>query len=109
MTETTPSSAEYDAPPPVAKYRLTLTITGNSHDEIEGELLSMTRGGYLLDSNYYERDEFRVIGGRRTSELEHANPTMTPEQYEEDLHEWAKARRLTRRATTVTPPEVGNP
>jgi hypothetical protein len=82
--------------PPVAKYRLTLTITGNSHDEIEHELLVMTRGGYLHDSDGYERDEFHVIGGRRTAVLEHTNPDMTPERYDAELDAWWQARRAAR-------------
>ena len=36
--------------PPVPRYRLTLTITGNTLDEIERELVVQTRGGFLLDS-----------------------------------------------------------
>lgn len=91
---------EKGAVPPVAKYRLTLTITGNSHDEIESELLSMTRGGYLLDSDYYKRDEFTVYGGRTTAKLEHANPDMTPEQYDEALDAWWQNRK----AAHPTPP-----
>jgi len=34
----------------VPRYRLTLTITGNTLDEIEHELVVQTRGGFLLDS-----------------------------------------------------------
>lgn len=83
--------------PPTAKYRLTLTITGNSHDEIERELLSMTRGGYLNDSDYHQRDEFKVIGGRRTATLEHTNPEMTPARYGEELRAWWEARKAARR------------
>lgn len=64
--------------PPVAKYRYTLVIDGNSHEEIEEELLFATRGGYLLDSQYYARDEFTVYGGRKTSTLEHRNPEIAP-------------------------------
>lgn len=84
-------------PPPVAKYRYTLTITGNTHEEIEQELLVSTRGGYLLDSDYYERDEFTVYGGAKTSKLEHANPEMTPERYKAELDEWWRARKKQRR------------
>jgi hypothetical protein len=80
------------AEPPVAKYRYTLVVTGNSHDEIEAEILTQTRGGYLLDSDYGTRDEFRVWGGRRTSRLEHTNPDMTPERYEAELDTWWQAR-----------------
>lgn len=84
--------------PPVAKYRLTLTIDGNSHEEIVAELLGMTRGGYLLDSDYYKRDEFRVIGGRRTATLDHTNPEQTPEGYLRELDEWWQARRAAKAA-----------
>ena len=81
-------------PPPVAKYRYTLTVTGNSHhQEIEREVLTMTRGGYLLDSEYHERDEFSVIGGRSTRVLEHTNPEQTPEGYEQELKSWSLRRR----------------
>lgn len=83
--------------PPTAKYKLTLTITGNSHDEIERELLAMTRGTYLLDSGYLERDEFHVTGGRSTRVLEHTNPEMTPERYEQELDAWWQARKTRRR------------
>lgn len=38
------------AEPPIARYRLTLTIKGNTLDEIERELVVQTRGGFLLDS-----------------------------------------------------------
>ncbi len=74
--------------PPQAKYRYTLVITGNSHDEIVHELLMQTRGGYLIDSDYEQRDQFKVYGGRKTSTLEHVNPEQTPENYERELHEW---------------------
>ena len=82
-----------DNPPPVAKYRYILTVTGNSHEEIEREVLSMTRGGYLLDSEYHERDEFSVIGGRSSRVLEHTNPEQTPEGYEQELKSWSLSRR----------------
>jgi len=88
------------ATPPVAKYRMTLVIEGNTHDEIEGELLSMTRGGYLLFTDYYQRDETHVVGGRRTMRLEHRNPDMTPERYDAELSEWFDARKAAR----TTPP-----
>lgn len=82
--------------PPVAKYKYTLIITGNSHDEIEREILSQTRGGYLLDSDYYKRDSFHVIGGRDTTILEHTNPDMTPERYRAELDAWFDARQAAR-------------
>ena len=81
------------AEPPVAKYRYTLVIEGNSHEEITRELLYQTRGGYLLDSDYEKRDTFHVIGGRKTSRLEHTNPDMTPERYDAELDEWWQARK----------------
>ena len=36
------------APPPVPKYKLTLTITGNTLDEIEDELLAQIWQAYAL-------------------------------------------------------------
>lgn len=82
--------------PPVAKYRLTLEISGNTHAEIEQELLSYVNGGYLLDTDYHKRHSFKVIGGRRSSTLEHTNPGMTPDRYSEELTAWADARRSER-------------
>lgn len=89
-------TTETDTPPPKTKYELTLVIHGNSHEEVERELMYMTRGGYLLDSDYHKRDEFRVIGGRKTSTLRHINPEQTPERYEQELHDWAEDRRAKR-------------
>lgn len=83
--------------PPVAKYRYTLVVKGNSHEEIERELLVATQGGYLLDSDYHQRDEFRCTDGRTSSALEHTNPDMTPERYAEELDAWFQARRAARR------------
>lgn len=85
------------AEPPVAKYRLTVEITGNSHDEIETELRYLVNGGYLLDTDYHKRDETYVVGGRKTVRLEHANPEMTPERYDAELSEWFDARKTARR------------
>lgn len=85
--------SDNDNPPPVAKYRYTLTVTGNTHDEIEREIVVMTRGGYLLDSQYYERDEFTVYGGTSTRRLEHTNPDQTPEGYRRELDEWSARRK----------------
>lgn len=83
--------------PPVTKYKLTVTIRGNSHDEIVDELLTMTRGGYLLASDYYKRDAFDSTGGRDRMVLEHTNPDMTAEQYAADLTAWSEARKEYRR------------
>ena len=84
--------------PPVPKYRLTLTIEGNTLDEVEGELLTQTRGGFLMASDYYKRDEWHVVGGRCTSHMEHANPGMTPERYDVELADWHEVRRAERKA-----------
>lgn len=79
--------------PPIAKYRYTLVVAGNSHDEIVDEILMQTRGGYLLDSDHYKRDEFKVYGGNKTTTLEHANPEMTTERYKADLDTWWQNRK----------------
>lgn len=84
--------------PPVHRYRLTLTITGDTLDEIESELLTQTRGGFLLDSDYRKRDEWHSTSGRVTSVMEHRNPEMTPERYRVELEEWFAARKPQRRA-----------
>jgi hypothetical protein len=84
--------------PPLAKYKFSLTITGNSHEEIEREMLFTLNGGYTLDSDYYKRDDFHVIGGRQTAILEHINPDMTAKRYESELKEWSAERRATRKA-----------
>ncbi|OZE10222.1 hypothetical protein CH249_14165 [Rhodococcus sp. 05-2255-3B1] len=70
-----------------------MQVYGNSHEEIENELSYLLHGGYLLDSQYYKRDEFTVFGGRRTAKLEHTNPDQTPEAYREQLREWSLRRR----------------
>lgn len=85
-------------PPPKAKYRYTLEITGNSHEDIERELVIATRGGYLIDSDYYKRDEFKVYGGTKTSTLEHVNPTQTAENYAAELDAWWAAHKQARTA-----------
>lgn len=79
--------------PPKARYRFTLTIVGNTLDEVDRELLSQTRGGFLLDSDYGTRDEWHCIGGRRESRMEHTNPEMTPERYEAELAAWFNERK----------------
>jgi hypothetical protein len=91
--------------PPTAKYTLTVKITGNSHEEIEREIHFFNNGGYLMDSDYNKRDEFHVCGGRITAQLEHTNPSMTPEQYDADLDAWWKQRRLDRSTSPLVGPE----
>lgn len=91
--------------PPVAKYKYTLVIRGNSHAEIQEELLSQTRGGYLLDSAYETRDAFDTYGGKDHTTLELTNPEMTPERYERELREWSEERKAARRIRAHGPEE----
>lgn len=83
--------------PPVAKYRYTVEIRANSHDEIERELLLLVNGGHLMHSDYHKRDEFESWGGRKHVKLEHTNPEQTPEAYDAELQAWASGRRAERR------------
>ena len=80
---------------PVPKYRYTLVIRGNSHAEIQTELLVQVHGGYLLNSDYEKRDTFDVYGGREHATLEHINPDMTPERYAAEFEAWRASRRRT--------------
>ena len=84
--------------PPIARYRLTLTIKGNTLDEIETELIVQTRGGFLLDSDYGKRDSWNSTDGTTTSVMEHLNPDMTPERYSAELDAWWTARKAERKA-----------
>jgi hypothetical protein len=86
--------------PPVPRYRLTLTITGNTLDEIERELVVQTRGGFLLDSGYMSRDYWDVVSGRHRSVMEHVNPEMTPERYDAELDAWWAGRKTERKWTS---------
>lgn len=79
--------------PPETKYRLTVEVRGNTHQEVIDEIAYLLNGGYLMDSDYYKRDEFDVMGGRATRCLEHTNPEMTAERYNKELTEWADNRR----------------
>ena len=82
--------------PPVAKYKYTLEVHGNSHEEILSEIMAQVNGGYMLDSRYEERHSFNVVGGRATRILKHTNPEMTPERYEHELTEWWQKRKAER-------------
>ena len=84
--------------PPKTRYKLTLTVYGNTLDEVERELVVQTRGGFLMDSGYYKRDEWTCYGGRITSVMEHQNPEQTPEKYAAELDAWSEARRVARKA-----------
>jgi hypothetical protein len=83
--------------PPVTKYELTVKIRGNTHDEIEDELLTLVHGGYLLDSDYGKRDAWNATSGRCTSVMVHTNPEQTPERYRDELDAWWNERRAARR------------
>ena len=83
--------------PPVTKYELTVKIRGNTHDEIEDELLTLVRGGYLLDSDYGKRDAWNSTGGRCTSVMVHTNPEQTPEKYRDELDAWWSEHKAARR------------
>ena len=83
--------------PPIAKYRYTLTITGNTLEEVERELVDQVNGGFLMNSHYYQRVVWHVVGVLITSRMEHLNPTQTPENYARELGEWWEARKATRR------------
>jgi hypothetical protein len=84
-----------DLRPPKAKFKLTLTIEGNTHDEVQRELESMVRG-YPMDIQFGERDSFHIIGGRSIRELACQNPDMTPERYRAEQDEWWQARKAAR-------------
>lgn len=83
--------------PPVTKYELTVKIRGNTHDEIEDELLTLVHGGYLLDSDYGKRDAWNSTGGRCTSVMVHTNPEQTPERYAAELDAWWNEHKAARR------------
>lgn len=82
------------AEPPVPKYKLTLVITGNTHEEVEEELYQYANSCFLLDTHGYRRDEFEVLGGTRHAKLEHLNPSQTPEGYMSDLSAWFRNRKF---------------
>ena len=78
------------------RYRFTLTIDGNTLDEVEDELIAQARSGFITDSRYYERDEWHAFGGKVTRVMEHLNPDMTPERYDRELSEWWERRKAAR-------------
>lgn len=89
--------AAIDQPaPPKTRYHLTVTVEGNTHAELIDELVTLTRGGLLIDSWYETRDEFHVIGGRSTRTLVHQEPGQTPERYVAELSAWSDARKAAR-------------
>ena len=82
--------------PPQTKYRYTVVIDANSHEEIERELHVLANGGHIVDSHSYQRDDFHCISGRADRHLQQVDPEMTAEQYKRDLDEWWQARRANR-------------
>ncbi|UTN91517.1 hypothetical protein SEA_PERIWINKLE_63 [Gordonia phage Periwinkle] len=86
-----------DSRHPEHRFKYTLTVWGDSHAEIETELLHQVNGGYELDSDHHRRGAFRVISGRTTSALEHINPGQTPENYARELKAWNEQRKATKR------------
>ena len=97
MTETNVPVTDEMVEPPKAKYRLTVTITGNTFEEVEEELRYQAHGGFLLDSDHYRRDEWTVYGGTSTRVMECVNPDMTPERYRAELDKWWESRKAERR------------
>ena len=81
--------------PPAARYRLTLTIDGNSFDEIDGELRILANGSTHEDSLFtgQVRHEWDIYSPRVMRHMEHRNPDMTPEKYDDELRAWANSRR----------------
>ena len=70
-----------DDKPPVPRYRFTLTVTGNTLDEIESELVSQTRGGFLLAPLLAAARPGRgaVMGDLRIAVLDTATGTVVAE------------------------------
>lgn len=87
--------------PPVAKYRYTLTITGNSHEEIADRLHGVEVNHWQDVTSFSAanepRDEFDITDGTATRRLEHTNPEMTPERYHDELMAWGSRERTARR------------
>lgn len=78
--------------PPVAKYRYTLVVTGNSLDEIDGEIADALNEIWAEPALDFER-----VGGRSQRKLEHLNPEMTRERYDAELAAWWAARKADKR------------
>lgn len=83
--------------PPVPRYKLEVTITGNTLDEIQSELDMMATSGFLMDHQNGARHEWECWGGTTTRKMNHTNPDMTPERYSAELREWFDALRAARK------------
>ncbi|WP_286697486.1 hypothetical protein [Dermacoccus sp. UBA1591] len=81
--------------PPIPRYRLTLTIDGNTFDEIDDELRSLANASTYMDSLFtgQVRHEWAIYSPRVKRHMEHRNPDMTPEKYDYELKAWADRRR----------------
>ena len=82
-----------DLRPPNPRYRLTLTIEGNTLDEVEDEVRAYALSGFLVDSDGGRRDAWDVAGPRRESLMVVVDPDMTPERYFAELVAWFTARK----------------
>ena len=84
--------------PPVARSRLTLTIDGNSFDEIDNELRVLANSSTYMDSLFtgQVRHEWTIYSPRVIRHMEHRNPDMTPEKYDDELIAWAESKRKER-------------
>ena len=82
--------------PPNPRYRLTLTIEGNTLDEVEDEVSAYALSGFLVDSEGGRRDAWDVTRPRCKSLMTVADPDMTPGRYAAELDAWFTERKATR-------------
>ena len=85
-----------DLRPPNPRYRLTLTIEGNTLDEVEDAVNAYARCGFLVDSEGGRRDAWDVARPPCDSLMAVVDPDMTPERYFAELDAWFKERKATR-------------
>lgn len=86
--------------PPTPRYELTLTIQGNTLDEIHEELRSAEKGFHLdrrSPSNFSARDEWTIRSERYSSVMRQRNPDMTPERYRAEFQAWMDGEARERR------------
>ena len=82
--------------PPNPRYRLTLTIEGNTLDEVEDAVSAYARSGFLVDSDGGRRDAWDVTRPTCESLMTVVDPDMTPERYFAELDAWFTERKATR-------------
>ena len=85
-----------DLRPPNRRYRLTLTIEGNTLDEVQDVVNAYARLGFLNDSDCGRRDAWYVTHTRCESLMTVVDPGMTPDRYFAELDAWFKERSVTR-------------